>query len=193
MYTLAGITFYDNNDSDEVIAKAYDKMKTRSLIEAGYEIDEFPDLSGEVEYMLKKSRTSLIHAINMANSQKMMSEHEQHWIQFLECFGFEAEVVEYNMTMMLGVANISGVDIFQDKVINGLYTLHGHRYLKICTTSRVQNDHGENLILSAHFVHQMLSLFKGSNVYGAYLYIKYCPAIDIYSTLVLTRMLHLLL
>ena len=118
LYTLAGITFYDNNDSDETLTEAYNKMKIRSLIEAGYEIDEFPDISGEVEYMLKKSRTSLIHAINMANSQKMMSDHEQHWILFLECFGFEAEVVEYNMTMMLGIANISGVDIFQDKVIN---------------------------------------------------------------------------
>ena len=150
------------------------------------EIDE------EAMKVLEASRESLVYFINKNTINDYTKIHEDHWIEFLSIFGFEASILSYDSIPMLSF--IKHLDLqTSPKMMWVLTNLNDRKYLKISRMSRVRNSEGANLILSDHFIYTIKSSLPAVSVEKDSVMIQYAPSKDIILPITITRYLHLLL
>ena len=197
MYQVSGYTFLESSDSDEVLLKAFRETKAKTINDiAGEDMIDPESLSDEIDEeamkVLEASRESLVYFINKNTINDYTKIHEDHWIEFLSIFGFEASILSYDSIPMLSF--IKHLDLqTSPRMMWVLTNLNDRKYLKISRMSRVRNSEGANLILSDHFIYTIKSSLPAVSVEKDSIMIQYAPSKDIILPITITRYLHLLL
>lgn len=197
MYQVSGYTFLESSDPDEVLLKAFRETKAKTINDIAEEDMIDPEsLSDEIDEeamkVLEASRESLVYFINKNTINDYTKIHEDHWIEFLSIFGFEASILSYDSIPMLSF--IKHLDLqTSPKMMWVLTNLNDRKYLKISRMSRVRNSEGANLILSDHFIYTIKSSLPAVSVEKDSVMIQYAPSKDIILPITITRYLHLLL
>ena len=197
MYQVSGYTFLESSDPDEVLLKAFRETKAKTINDiAGEDMIDPESLSDEIDEeamkVLEASRESLVYFINKNTINDYTKIHEDHWIEFLSIFGFEASILSYDSIPMLSF--IKHLDLqTSPRMMWVLTNLNDRKYLKISRMSRVQNSEGANLILSDHFIYTIKSSLPAVSVEKDSVMIQYAPSKDIILPITITRYLHLLL
>ena len=197
LYQVSGYTFLESSDPDDVLLKAFRETRARTInemagdevVDLDYSSDEFDQ---EAQTVLESARDTLVYYINKYTIKDYAKSHEDHWIEFLSSFGFEASILDYNSIPMLSM--IKGLDISASSRLMWILTnLNDRKYLKISRMSRVRNSEGANLILSDHFIYTIKSSLPAVSVEKDSVMIQYAPSKDIILPITITRYLHLLL
>ena len=197
MYQVSGYTFLESSDPDEVLLKAFRETKAKTINDiAGEDMIDPESLSDEIDEeamkVLEASRESLVYFINKNTINDYTKIHEDHWIEFLSIFGFEASILSYDSIPMLSF--IKHLDLqTSPRMMWVLTNLNDRKYLKISRMSRVRNSEGVNLILSDHFIYTIKSSLPAVSVEKDSVMIQYAPSKDIILPITITRYLHLLL
>lgn len=197
MYQVSGYTFLESSDPDEVLLKAFRETKAKTINDiAGEDMIDPESLSDEIDEeamkVLEASRESLVYFINKNTINDYTKIHEDHWIEFLSIFGFEASILSYDSIPMLSF--IKHLDLqTSPRMMWVLTNLNDRKYLKISRMSRVRNSEGANLILSDHFIYTIKSSLPAVSVEKDSVMIQYAPSKDIILPITITRYLHLLL
>lgn len=197
MYQVSGYTFLESSDPDEVLLKAFRETKAKTINDIAEEDMIDPEsLSDEIDEeamkVLEASRESLVYFINKNTINDYTKIHEDHWIEFLSIFGFEASILSYDSIPMLSF--IKHLDLqTSPRMMWVLTNLNDRKYLKISRMSRVRNSEGANLILSDHFIYTIKSSLPAVSVEKDSVMIQYAPSKDIILPITITRYLHLLL
>lgn len=202
MYQLAGLNFYEERDSDDVLIEAYIKTtksrRMRQLFSLGTPDVDLDILSSADEMfaedaceVMRKSRKTLCYIINNEIAYDLTETYEYHWLDFIGTYDFKASIVKFNTGLFYAAAKSIGEET--NPVTRGLVDLNESKYLKIDTISDITNVVGQKLCLSKFFILTAIDRFTGSTVSPDALYIRYAPAMDIGTVLGLTRFLHLML
>lgn len=215
MYTLAGLDFYEESDGNDIIVDAYAKacvlrnakqlggvpleevIKTMNEIQGtNFPVQDYNFFKAMAENMLdtyNNSKAGMCHIINKINSEDMIKDHEQHWLQLLKGMGFDSNIISYET----GIACIIGTSMLhltsENKIMNMLYHLDEHKYLSISLVSSITNNDGDNLVLNDLFIKHFIKNFIGSYTSGDKLFIRYGPAEDVKAVLSVTMYLHMFL
>ena len=197
MYQVSGYTFLESTDPDDVLLQAFKQTRIRAVNEdAGAEVIDPDYLTDEFEEeamkVLESSRDTLVYYINKYTISDYEKYHEDHWISFLNSFGFTAKIMSYNAIPMLSM--IKGLDLTASPRLMWVLTnLNDRKYLRINRMSKVQNRDGANLILSSNFISTIKNSLPCVSIEEDYIDIQYAPAKDILLPITITRYLHLLL
>lgn len=198
MYTVAGITFYDESDSDQDIAKEYKECLIDTIMSINEdtsreELEDNETVIANAESIVHQYKASSVYTVNRRLSEEVVRTHEQHWLEFFGSYGFKSKIIHIDTTPMLRHLASIGFNRI-DNLWIGLSNLNDNRFLYVDIYSEIMNDRGENLRLSKNFIQSMQSMipsFVSSD--GEKLMIQYGPYSDINLALSLTRLLHLLL
>ena len=198
MYTVAGIKFYDESDSDEDIAKIYKECLIDEIIKVDEEmsreeLEENEIVIANALSIVHNYKPSSVYTVNRYISKGIVETHEEHWLSFLKSYGFKSSIVHIDTTPLL--KHLAYIRYNRnDNLWVGLSSLNENRFLVVDIFSSIVNDRGENLKLSDHFIRSIQSMIPSFvNNTSLQLIIQYGPFSDINLVLSVTRLLHLLL
>ena len=198
MYTVAGITFYDESDSDEDIAKIYKECLIDEIIKVDEEASREELKENEIVIanaisIVHNYKSSSVYTVNRYIGKSVVETHEDHWLRFLKSYGFNASIVHIDTTPFLKHLAYIRYNR-EDNLWVGLSSINENKILIVDIFSSIVNDNGENLKLSNHFIRSVQSMIPSFvNKTSQQLFIMYGPYSDINLALSVTRLLHLLL